>query len=137
MDRYENHVEFNKRWDFHEGRGRGARGQGQRGGRGRGMVEEMRGARERSMSRRSSEFESGVRARGRGDQGRIARGQRLRGGRGRGEVKEMVTTREDSMIRSTTEHDLGEMCNQISKRTRCRRQGQRWARKVMTERLWR
>ncbi len=109
-------MESNKRCDLHEGRGRVARGQGQRGGRGRGEVERLRGSRERGMSRRPSEFDLGGQESEREEQGRSGRGQRHRGarGRGRGEVAQKVMTREYSATMRSTEPDLGEMCNKIS-----------------------
>jgi len=86
-------------------RGRGIRGQ--RGGRGRGEVEGLRGLRERSLSKersrrwRPSEFGLAEGAREWDGHGKSARGQGNRGGRGRGRGREDV-------------ENLGEMCNKIS-----------------------
>jgi len=110
MDRY-----YEERSDLHGGRGRGMRGQRQRGGRGRGEIEGMRGTRERSMNSRQSEYDLGATESDRDYQGMNARGQSYRGGRGRGrrEVEERMATRDDSTIKKA-EANLSEVCSKIS-----------------------
>ena len=121
MDRHEVPMDFNNRSVFHGGRGRGARRQGQRGGRGRGEINGLRGSRERSMSwersmgRRTCEFDLGGKERDREDQGRITGIPEQRGGRGRLEVEEMMISREDNVRMRTTKPDLGVICNDVSR----------------------